>query len=166
MPIIYHYFNPETKEYLYTSMNELIINTPENATDISPDMNEYPSKKPVWNGETWNYLEDHRGRYVYDTNNTRVLITELGSLPEGYSLTYRESEEQIQRKNTLLEIQNYKSQLVDIDEKSIRALRADRTGGAISEDYEILNKLENDAINIRNKLSKLENDSSTNQVLQ
>ena len=41
----------------------------------------------IWNGEAWEYIEDHRGETVWVDHFTSDTIRVLGPIPEGWSLT-------------------------------------------------------------------------------
>ena len=41
----------------------------------------------VWNGETWEYMPDHRGKTVWKSSGESMTVTELGDVPAGYALT-------------------------------------------------------------------------------
>lgn len=41
----------------------------------------------VWNGSKWEYVPDFRGRTVWKSYDDCMTITELGDIPDGYSLT-------------------------------------------------------------------------------
>jgi hypothetical protein len=99
-------FHPETKEYLYAveayidpletkKQKKDIYLLPANATFIQP-LDYKEQYAIVWNGESWEYIEDHR--VVYDTNGKIIkgtpywlktdsydtparYMTELGALP-------------------------------------------------------------------------------------
>ncbi|MEI7145108.1 tail fiber assembly protein [Pectobacterium brasiliense] len=46
-----------------------------------------PTFVTQWNGEEWVYIKDLRGKVAYNTETKEVkVITELGSLPDGYTL--------------------------------------------------------------------------------
>lgn len=47
----------------------------------------------VWNGEGWEYIEDHRGVTVWRTYTENMVIRELGAIPEGWSETRPEPPE-------------------------------------------------------------------------
>ena len=46
--------------------------------------------KPIWNSKSYDYKEDYRGKTVYSTTEeTTKTITELGPVPEGFTLLER-----------------------------------------------------------------------------
>lgn len=90
---IYH---SETKEYLYSEVAFLdpleseqqgkdVYLLPADATFTAP-----PEAKEgyarVWNGKAWEYVEDHRGVTVWQSYDESMVITELGAIPEGWSI--------------------------------------------------------------------------------
>lgn len=85
---IYHY-DSITKEYLGTSIadNDPLVEgswlIPANATTV-PAQEQPTGFAMVWDTGTWRRVEDHRGMPGY-IGETPVVITELGTLPEGWS---------------------------------------------------------------------------------
>ena len=59
-----------------------VLLMPPNSTTIKPVMKE--GCAPVWNGSTWEYIEDHRGEKGW-VNRIPVEIRELGPLPDGFT---------------------------------------------------------------------------------
>lgn len=59
---------------------------PANATTTEP-----PEAKGgfarLWNGEAWEYVEDHRGVTVWKSYDESMVIVELGAIPDGWSET-------------------------------------------------------------------------------
>ncbi|EAO2687540.1 DUF4376 domain-containing protein [Salmonella enterica] len=81
-------FSPDTKEYIGESDAYIAPNTglPGNCTQVQP-----PKIKsgftPVWLGEEWQLVEDHRGQIVYNKESGhQVNITELGGLSENVTI--------------------------------------------------------------------------------
>lgn len=70
---IYHY-DKDTKEFLYISearINPLQSNQyliPVDATNIKPELEIVPDKAIVWNGASWVYVDDNRGKEYWDIN--------------------------------------------------------------------------------------------------
>ena len=63
---------------------------PANATPVSPP-EEQAGKARVWNGSSWEYVTDNRGKTLYsfdDSRQTSVMSNILGAdVPEGWTLT-------------------------------------------------------------------------------
>ena len=57
---------------------------PPNWTTIKPEFEK--GYWPVWTGEEWKYEEDHRGQTVWKSYDESLTITELGPIPDGYSV--------------------------------------------------------------------------------
>ncbi|EAX8474373.1 DUF4376 domain-containing protein [Salmonella enterica] len=81
-------FSPDTKEFIGESDAYIAPNTglPSNCTQTPP-----PEIKqgftPVWLGEEWQLVEDHRGQTFYDKQSGhKVYITELGPLSENITI--------------------------------------------------------------------------------
>ena len=91
---------------------------PPNSTALKRD--ERTGYVPVWNGASWDYVEDHRGKRGW-VNRAPVVVEALGPLPEGFSMEEPEpTPEEIaasRRKEILAE-------LARIDRASSRSLRA------------------------------------------
>lgn len=110
---------------------------PPNSTVVKPELREgYTS---IWNGESWDYVEDHRGEKGY-IGNKFIEIEELGPLPDGFSvekpeLTPEEIKEQSKQKILF--------NLSQIDQASSRSLRAILTAQLSGQEPEIadINKL-------------------------
>ena len=95
-----------------------VLLMPPNSTTIKPVMKE--GCAPVWNGSTWEYIEDHRGEKGW-VNRIPVEIRELGPLPDGFTAEEPEPtpEELAQQRR-----QEILAELDRIDRASSRALRA------------------------------------------
>ncbi|EOZ9392121.1 DUF4376 domain-containing protein [Enterobacter cancerogenus] len=76
-------FSSNTREYIGTSDAYIAPNTglPEWCTLIAPP--EITSgSTPIWQGDKWELMEDHRGQVVYDMQSGKqIVIAELGPLP-------------------------------------------------------------------------------------
>lgn len=46
----------------------------------------------VWNGEAWDYTEEHRGETVWRDHDTQKVVDTLGPIPEGWSVTCPEKQ--------------------------------------------------------------------------
>lgn len=90
-----YFYTDDTKEFLYA--NEVFIDPLEsakagndvymfsvNATIIQP-LEPKEGYAVIFNGETWQYIEDNRGKIVWKSYEQNIQITELGPIPEGYS---------------------------------------------------------------------------------
>ena len=91
---------------------------PPNSTTTPPEIRE--GFVPVWNGNAWDNVEDHRGSRGW-VNRTLVEIKELGPLPNGFS-----AEEPVPAPEELVERrrQEILAEFDRIDRASSRALRA------------------------------------------
>lgn len=91
---------------------------PPNSTVVKPEIRE--GFVPVWNGEAWDYVEDHRGSRGW-VNRVPVEIKELGPLPDGFS-----TEEPVPTPEELVEQRKQEiiAELDRIDRASSRSLRA------------------------------------------
>lgn len=91
---------------------------PPNSTATKPEIRE--GFVPVWNGEAWDYVEDHRGEKGW-VNRVPVEIKELGPLPDGFSV-----EEPVPTPEELAgqRRQEILAELDRIDRASSRSLRA------------------------------------------
>ena len=91
---------------------------PPNSTMTPPEIRE--GFVPVWNGEAWDYVEDHRGEKGW-VNRAPVKIKELGPLPDGFVTNAPEpTPEELSK----LRKQEILAELDRIDRASSRALRA------------------------------------------
>ncbi|MFG6032483.1 DUF4376 domain-containing protein, partial [Salmonella enterica] len=81
-------FSSDTNEYIGESDAYIAPNTglPGNCTQVQPPEIK-PGFTPVWLGEEWQLVEDHRGQIVYDKESGhQVNITELGGLFENVTI--------------------------------------------------------------------------------
>jgi hypothetical protein len=137
----YYYYHPETFIFEKTVRTRFAA-PPEHATLVVPEMADYSS--PVWNGESWDLVPDYRGHYIVQENGVSQLVTELGPIPEGWTLAPEPS-----TKDPVLVT---KEELQAIDRESIRALRAIVSGQSTQEDVDKLSDLEHDAQELRGTL--------------
>lgn len=104
--LVYHY-DEETKEFLYEEeasidpletglKGENVYLLPANATFEKP-LEKQDYKAVVFNGETWEYIEDYRGVTVWKSYYESMVIEELGAIPDGYSLEQPEMTEEEKR---------------------------------------------------------------------
>ena len=124
-------FEHTSKEYLYPvyvdknpAQPETYLLPPDTTLTAPPECGE--KEKPVWNGDSWNIVEDHRrhldstGTYTGGTpywpagstyKDEPSYMAELGPIPAGASLTHPEkTDEEIQTeqlKSTIQESQAY-----------------------------------------------------------
>ena len=91
---------------------------PPNSTVLKPE--ERNGYVPVWNGKSWDYVEDHRGEVGW-VNRVRVTISELGPLPDGFSVEESEilPEDRIENQR-----QELLSKLDAVDYAALRSIRA------------------------------------------
>lgn len=132
-------FDPKTKEYLYTekafldplesqAQGKPVYLLPADSTFIKP-LTAKKGYTVVWNGETWEYIEDHRqkqdrnGEHLTgqgtpywmpgDTWQTPArYMTELGKLPEGALLKKPEKPKEFVRKEALSRIDSETSSAI------------------------------------------------------
>ena len=131
---------------------------PNNATYLEPDLK--PGFVPKWTGTDWEQVKNHTSK-AYDgqpqtptdywlpgdTWETPArYMTEFGPLPEGALL---EQPEKTQAEIDAERIEQIHVQLMEIDIKSIRALRANET--------ERLAELEAETVALREELERLNN---------
>lgn len=89
-----HNYHPDTKEYIGTSDCYVSPNTglPAGCVLVGPG-DCAPGYTPVWAGEAWEQIEDHRGKVLYDVSNgNSVTVNELGPLPEGVTAVAPQSQ--------------------------------------------------------------------------
>ena len=89
-------FHPETKEFLYAKEAQLdpletdaqgkeIYILPADSTFTVPPIEQKDFAR-IWSGSEWKYTMDYRGKTVWKSYNESLVITELGAIPDGYSL--------------------------------------------------------------------------------
>ena len=131
-----------------------VLMMPPNSTTIKPDVIE--GYAPVWNGDAWEYIEDHRGEKGW-VNRVPFEIKELGPLPADFTTDEPEptSEEKAQqRRREIL------AELDRIDRASSRSLRAVLTAQSSGKepdaaDVEKLTEYEESAKALRTELAEL-----------
>lgn len=158
-------YNEESNEYIGESITMLdpeetrmqgkdVWMMPPNSTTVKPELKE--GYAPIWNGESWDYIENHRGEIGY-VGKKFIEIKELGPLPDGFSIEEPEpTPEEIKEQNR----QEIISNLSKIDQASSRSLRAVLTAlmsgqEPEKEDMNKLNEYENSAKDFRIALAKL-----------
>lgn len=160
-------YNEESNEYIGESITILdpeetriqgkeIWMMPPNSTELKPELRE--GYAPIWNGKSWDYIEDHRGESGY-IGKEFIEIKELGPLPNEFSITEPElTPEEIKEQNR----QEILLNLSQIDQASSRSLRAILTAQLSGQEPEIadinkLNEYESLAKNFRIALAELNN---------
>lgn len=92
-------YDEYTKEFLYednvdmSPLEEDVILMPPNAT-LEPIGEFKENYAQVFNGSKWEYIEDYRGKTIWKSYSESMVVEELGTLPEGYSLEQPEPSEQ------------------------------------------------------------------------
>jgi hypothetical protein len=137
----YYYYHPSTFLYEGAIMQDY-DEPPEHATLEAPESE--PNTYPIWATDAWTYTPDYRGQWIYKEGETPQKITELGPIPDGWSLT-----PPVYTPDPNLEV---KQQLIYIDQQSVRSLRAIAAGTAMEADVDKLHTLENEAIELRKEL--------------
>ena len=118
---------------------------PHRCVTVMPEIT--PGYIPRWNGEKWEQVENHRGKKGW-LNGVEAEIKDFGPLPVGWSDTEPPPTEEELRKR---EIERIEAALLEIDRKSIRALRDDT-----EEDRAWLDKRKAEAAKLRDELKALE----------
>ena len=127
---------------------------PPNSTTVKPELRK--DYAPVWNGESWDYVEDHRGERGY-IGKEPIEIKKLGPLPDEFSIEEPElTPEEVKEQNR----QEILLNLSQIDRASSRSLRAILTAQLSGQEPEIadinkLNEYESLAKDLRIALAKL-----------
>lgn len=89
--MIAYIYDENTKEFLYevqveeSPLEAGVILMPPNAT-LEPILEHKENYAQVFNGLTWEYVEDYRGKTVWKSHSESLEIEELGVIPKGYSL--------------------------------------------------------------------------------
>lgn len=91
---------------------------PPNSTTLAPEKR--AGYAPVWNGEAWDYIEDHRGETGW-VGRKYVEIEELGPLPVGFST---EEPEPTPEERAAWQRQELLAGLDGIDRAASRSIRA------------------------------------------
>ncbi|ELF1164062.1 tail fiber assembly protein [Salmonella enterica] len=116
--------------YEYTGWSDEFINIgvsmPANCCDIDPG-DAHEGFVNVFNGNSWESKEDHRGEVVYDVETREpFLITEIGPYPEGTTTTKPEPTNDEKRKNALLNLsQEYQSDILQLNTAWLAAAVSD-----------------------------------------
>lgn len=89
-------FHPETKEFIAAEEAYLdpletekqgkeIYLLPADSTFTAPPKEQEDFAR-IWSGSEWKYIRDYRGKTVWRSYDESITITELGAIPDGYSL--------------------------------------------------------------------------------
>ena len=143
-------YNEESNEYIGESITMLdpeetriqgqdVWMMPPNSTTVKPELKE--GYAPIWNGEVWDYVEDHRGKKGF-INGVLTEIKELGPLPEGFIIRDLESTQEEKPDWAKL---NLLTKILKLERASSQALneitKAQLTGQEVTEE-EINNFIE------------------------
>ena len=138
----------------------------------------------IFNGKVWEIKKDFRVSHkICDENFNIKDITEIGEIEENYLITTEmaelikenpdkfkiqneeiaqkteeEYQEFLNNKIKKEETEKIKNQLLELDSKAIRSIRAILAGTGNAEDTEKLNKVEEEAKKLRNNLTILESE--------
>lgn len=138
----------------------------------------------IFNGEAWEIKKDFRVSHkICDENFNIKDITEIGEIEENYLVTAdiaelikenpnnfkiqneeiaqkteEEYQEFLNNKIKKEETEKIKNQLLELDSKAIRPIRAILAGTGSAEDTEKLNEVEKEAKKLRNELTILESE--------
>ena len=138
----------------------------------------------IFNGEAWEIKKDFRVSHkICDENFNIKDITEIGEIEEKYLVTAdmaelikenpnnfkiqneeiaqkteEEYQEFLDNKIKKEEAEKIKNQLLELDSKAIRSIRAILAGTGNAEDTEKLNEVEKEAKKLRNELTILESE--------
>lgn len=126
---------------------------PNNATRVPPE--DRPGHVARWTGDTWEYLEDHRGKSGW-VGGAQMTIRDPGPLPEGWSDTPPDpspGEAAASRRMGIL------ARLGEIDAASVRPLRTIARGEGTDDDRERLAALDSEAADLRRELVTLREDA-------
>lgn len=122
---------------------------PNNATFTAPTEEE--GYIPRWNGKAWEQVEDHKGESGW-INGEPHKIEAYGPYPEGWSAT---PPEPTQEEKNAARIAEIKAELVQLDNESVRALRAILNEKGTDADKTKLAELEAQAEGLRAELETL-----------
>lgn len=146
--MIYTYkFSEDTKEFLYKEeafldpletklKGENVYLLPASSTFVPCELEEQDKKAIVWNGESWEYVEDHRqkrdsGGVIIESSGTPFwmegdtwesqprYITELGPLPENAILEKPEKPEEVIKNELQQQYTNYIQNILDEEAKKL-----------------------------------------------
>jgi hypothetical protein len=104
----------------------------------------------IENENDWEYIEDHRGIEGY-IKGEPFTIKEPGPLPEGFTVEYVDPRSPEEIRSTEI-----KARLNQIDNLTIRPLRAKLAGKATADDEKKLGELEDEAEALRAELAGLQ----------
>jgi hypothetical protein len=141
----YFFYHPDTGVY-ESAVTRVFDSPPENATTVPPDDEDHMC--PVWGGSAWTNVPDFRGRWIYKDGEEPVRVSELGPVPDGWSLTPPAP--------AVDPDAEVKYELAQVDFKSIRSLRAVAAGNATKDDTDKLAELEAQAGTLRAQLTSQE----------
>ena len=158
-------YNEESNEYIGESITMLdpeetrmqgkdVWMMPPNSTTVKPELKE--GYVPIWNGESWDYVEDHRGERGY-IGKKLIEIKELGPLPEGFTIEEPEMTPEELKEQHRQEIISNLAKIDQMSSRSLRAVLAAQLSGQEPEvaDINKLNEYESLAKNLRIALAKL-----------
>lgn len=123
---------------------------PNNATFTPPT--EQEGYIPRWSGKAWEQVENHKGERGW-LNGEPHKIESYGPYPEGWRAT---PPEPTQEEKDAARIAEIKAELVQLDNESVRALRAILNEKGTDEDKIKLAELEAQAEDLRGELAALE----------
>ena len=127
---------------------------PPNSTTLKPELKK--GYAPVWNSETWDYVEDHRGKKGY-VGKTVVEIQKLGPLPDGFTTEKPEMTSEELKEQHRQEILSNLTKIDQLSSRSLRAVLAAQLSGQEPEkaDVDKLTEYEALAKSFRKSLSEL-----------
>lgn len=162
---------------------EFVPLVPAYATLLEPPTTD-KNEVAIFNGEAWEIKKDFRVSHkICDENFNIKDITEIGEIEENYLITTEmaelikenpnnfkiqneeiaqkteeEYQEFLNNKIKKEEAEKIKNQLLELDSKAIRPIRAILAGTGSAEDTEKLNEVEKEAKKLRNELIILESE--------
>lgn len=162
---------------------EFVPLVPAYATLLEPPTTD-KNEVAIFNGEAWEIKKDFRVSHkICDENFNIKDITEIGEIEENYLVsaemaelikenpnnfkiqneeiaqkTEEEYQEFLNNKIKKEETEKIKNQLLELDSKAIRPIRAILAGTGSAEDTEKLNEVEKEAKKLRNELIILESE--------
>lgn len=94
--VILYGYDRVTKEYTHMFDYYWVVGTglAANSTLVQPPIQQKEGFTKVFNGESWDYVEDHRGKVVYAQANPNLVkrMTAIGAIDFGYTDKVPESE--------------------------------------------------------------------------
>lgn len=162
---------------------EFVPLVPAYATLLEPPTTD-KNEVAIFNGKVWEIKKDFRVSHkICDENFNIKDITEIGEIEENYLITTEmaelikenpdkfkiqneeiaqkteeEYQEFLNNKIKKEETEKIKNQLLELDSKAIRSIRAILAGTGNAEDTEKLNEVEKEAKKLRNELTILESE--------